>query len=45
LPPVLGSPYTLAVQQVFRIDGAAIQRIESVSKPLPYGARPAWRDR
>jgi hypothetical protein len=45
LPHVLASPYTLAVQQVFRIDGAAIQRIEAVSKPLPYGARPAWRDR
>lgn len=45
LPKVLGRPYTLAVQQVFRIEGAAIQRIEAVSKPLPYGARPYWRER
>jgi hypothetical protein len=44
LPRVLDRPYTLAVLQVLRIDGAAIQRIESVSLALPYGARPYWHD-
>ncbi len=42
LPPVLGRPYTLATQQLFRIVGGEIQRIEALNKVQPYGARPAW---
>jgi hypothetical protein len=42
LPTVLGRPYTLATQQVFRIVGGEIQHIDAVNKVQPYGARPAW---
>jgi hypothetical protein len=43
LPHLLGRPHTLATQQLFRIVGGEIQRIEAVNKVQPYGARSAWR--
>lgn len=42
LPVVLGRPFTLAATQLYKIDGGQIRRIETVSKVLPYGAKPAW---
>ena len=45
LPGASGRPYTLAALHVFRFIGSDIERIETVDKVLPYGARPAWRAR
>ncbi|MEN9706048.1 MAG: hypothetical protein RLZZ393_1927 [Pseudomonadota bacterium] len=40
LPNGMGVPHSLATLQVFRIEDGAIRRIEALSRPVPYGARP-----
>lgn len=42
LPTVLGRPFTLASQQLLKVEGGEIRRIEAVNKVQPYGARPGW---